>query len=104
MTKQTKTPEDWKKITKKELYDLTFKQIMPDSVIAKMYGVSKNAVTYKRRVKFGMKVSVDSDAFRQSCRERSLEELGKIKGISKKNKELVRSVILKQYEDVVDVV
>ena len=67
MTKQTKTPEDWKKITKKELYDLTFKQIMPDSVIAEMYGVSKNAVTYKRRVKFGMKVSVDNDAFRQSC-------------------------------------
>lgn len=104
MTKQTKTPEDWKKITKKELYDLTFKQIMPDSVIAEMYGVSKNAVTYKRRVKFGMKVSVDSDAFRQSCKERILEELEAAKGISKKNKELVRSVILKQYEDVVDVV
>ena len=77
---------------------------MSDSMIAEMYGVSKNAVTYKRRVKFDLKVSIDSDAFRQSCRDQALEELEKVKGISKKNKELVRSMILKRYEDVVDVV
>ena len=104
MMKQTKTPEDWKKITKNELYDLTFKQIMPDSMIAEMYDVTKSVVTYKRRVKFGMKVSIDSDAFRQSCREQMLEELEKAKGMSKKDKELVRGMIIARYSDVVDVV
>ena len=104
MTRQTKTPEDWKKITKKELYDLTFKQIMSDSMIAEMYGVSKSAVTYKRRVKFDLKVSIDSNAFRQSCRDQALEELEKVKGASKETKELAKKAILNYYKDVVDVV
>ena len=41
------TKERWDKVTKKDLYDLAFKQNLFDSRIADMYGVLKGAVTYK---------------------------------------------------------
>ena len=103
LTEQIKTPEDWKKITKKELYELTFKQNLPDSIIADMYGVSQSAVTYKRRVKFGLKVTIDSDAFRQSCKESVIEYIKEAKGISAEYKELALKAVRSYYKDLKEI-
>ncbi len=53
---QTKTPEDFKKISKQELYKLWFGERlwdtpMTDGQIAKMYGVTKQEVKDKRKEK-----------------------------------------------------
>ncbi|HML35947.1 MAG TPA: hypothetical protein PKA19_00785 [Bacillota bacterium] len=39
----------WENITKEELLDLFFRQSMPDSAIADLFGVKPSQVTYKRR-------------------------------------------------------
>lgn len=103
MEKQKKTPEDWKNITKRELFELSFKQNTPDSIIADMYGVSKGAVTYKRRVKFGMALTPDSDAFRQSCKERIIEEVQKRADLLDVEKEHVIWQVETCFSDIKDV-
>ena len=72
MVKQVKTPQDWKNITKKELYELAFMQEMFDNDIAEMYGVKRSAVAYKRR-KFNLLHGIHEDAFRMACRDKSMQ-------------------------------
>ena len=65
----------WNRVTKKDLYELVFKQGLSDAIIAEMYGVPKSAVTYKRSVKFNLKFRNNSEAMRRSIRDVVLEEL-----------------------------
>lgn len=74
MTKQTKTPQDWKNITKRELYELAFIQGMFDDDIADMYGVKRSAVAYKRR-KFNLLHGIHEDAFRMAVRDMGIKML-----------------------------
>lgn len=69
-----KTKEDWKNITEAELYDLALMQNIPDNIIADMYGITKNMVTYKRH-KFGLKLTRSSKVYRKFCREKALQAL-----------------------------
>ena len=73
VSKETK--DRWDKVTKKDLYELAFKQGLSDAIIAEMYGVPKSAVTYKRSVKFNLKFGNNSEAMRRSIRDTVLEEL-----------------------------
>lgn len=91
--------KDWKTITKKELYELSFMQGLFDSQIAEMYGVSVNAVSYKRRVKFNLKRQINSDAFRQSCYDTGLKLIKSDKTMSEDAKKLAIKAIKTYYKD-----
>lgn len=60
---------DWSKITKEDMIFLTYEQCVPDSIIAKMYGVTKNQVTYKRTKKFGIKLGTGEEWYKHCIKK-----------------------------------
>ena len=92
------TKERWDKVTKKDLYELAFKQNLADSIIADMYGVPNSAVTYKRAVKFKLKYYLGSEAMRRSIRDNALEEINK-GCFSVKEKKIIADCIIKACGD-----
>lgn len=93
MTQQLK---DWKSITKEDLFDLVFRKSTPDSVIASMYRVTKNQVSYKRN-KMNLKVYPGSDGFQRLCAEQAIEALVMHCGMSDKYKQRLLNVIKEFY-------
>lgn len=97
MVKQVKTPQDWKNITKKELYELSFMQEMFDDAIAEMYGVKRSAVAYKRK-KFNLLHGIHEDAFRMACRDKTIQMLNEV-DMSDDAKKLSIQAIKNYYKD-----
>lgn len=97
MVKQTKTPQDWKNITKKELYELAFMQEMFDNEIAEMYGVKRSAVVYKRR-KFNLLHGIHEAAFRMACRDKSMQIIKEV-NISEKARKIAMHALKNYYKD-----
>ena len=97
MVKQVKTPQDWKNITKKELYELAFMQEMFDNDIAEMYGVKRSAVVYKRR-KFNLLHGIHEDAFRMACRDKSMQMINEA-NISDEARKTAMQALKNYYKD-----
>ena len=99
--------KNWKDVTKEDLFELAFRQNLPDCVIADMYGVKKSSVAYKRAVKFGLKRGIDSYAFRRYCKELMLKELegskGMFAGYDKKTKKEALEFIKSMFSDITEV-
>ncbi|MDQ0363315.1 hypothetical protein [Breznakia pachnodae] len=47
---------EWDNINPDQLFYLAVELNIPDSVLAMMFDVTKNQVTYKRRVKYNIKI------------------------------------------------
>ena len=97
MVKQVKTPQDWKNITKKELYELSFMQEMLDNDIAEMYGVKRSAVAYKRR-KFNLLYGRNEDAFRKACRDKNMQMINEA-NISDEARKTAMQALKNYYKD-----
>lgn len=94
-----KTKEDWKNITKEELYQLALVENTPDGIIADMYGITKNMVTYKRH-KFDLRITPSCEAYRRRNREQALKAMNIIPDSSKLKEACIRS--LNNYFDELD--